>query len=688
MVKSSLEKTQTKLKDFTLEELTKATKKLKNNKASGPDGIPAEMLKNSPESLLTLILNLMNKIKKTSYYPEEWASGITSLIPKGGDEEDPNNYRPITVANVLSKILAIMINERIAKQLEEEQTINPVQIGFKKKARPADHLFVLKNCMDSYLSKGKKIYACFVDFQKAYDNVWRMGMYYKLLKYGICSDTVKLIKNMYDKTTQMLKVNNQITEPFKTYKGVRQGCVLSPRLFNLFMNDLPDIFGKKCNPIKLGRTSLPCLMYADDIVLLSETKEGLQECLNRLDEYTTRWGMTLNKGKTKIMIFQNCGRTPSMKFTFKGEELEQVKKYKYLGTMMTNTGNFGLNDKYLKNKGLRARYVITKSIGQNCKPSMAMRLFNKMVEPILLYNCEITQAFFPVLWNQEKFNNKIWDRSLELDKVTYGFLRQILGISKKTTNMGILSETGRHPICTKIFIQMIKYWTRLFTTESNLLQEAHLECIERFKEGKTSWLKIIVYLLQYTEMVDLIDSKDMEQKKKTLDKTFRERILKRYENQWNEDTQKGHEGKLRFYFEHKKIFRFEGYLDAVPLEDRRAITKFRLSCHRLPIEVLRYTKKKKVEKEERLCEICPQGEIGDEWHYLLSCNNIQMDKARREFITTIKNIVPQCTKMDTKQIITYCMNMGDHNIQLPTAIYIKVLLDKYHQEENTEKTSR
>ena len=66
-----------------------------------------------------------------------------------------------------------------------------------------------------------------------------------LLKYGINSETVRLIKNMYDKTTQILKVNNQITEPFKTYKGVRQGCMLSPRLFNLFMNDLPDIFGKK-----------------------------------------------------------------------------------------------------------------------------------------------------------------------------------------------------------------------------------------------------------------------------------------------------------------------------------------------------------------------------------------------------------------------------------------------------------
>ena len=105
----------------------------------------------------------------------------------------------------------------------------------------------------------KPLFACFVDFQKAYDSVWRMGLYYKLLKNGVDVNIVRLVKNMYDKTSQTLKINGKVTAPFRTYKGVRQGCILSPRLFNMFINDLPEIFDQTCDPVKLGNIDLQCL---------------------------------------------------------------------------------------------------------------------------------------------------------------------------------------------------------------------------------------------------------------------------------------------------------------------------------------------------------------------------------------------------------------------------------------------
>ena len=349
------------LNDFTREEMEKAINRLRNNKATGPDKILGEMIKNSPEPLKQVLLKIFNKIKSTCEYPEEWAKGITSLILK--DDEDPNNYRAITVASALSKILAIMINERINDKVTTEGIIGPQQIGFRKGARTADHLFILKNCIDNYVNRGKKMYACFIDFQKAYDNVWRTGMYYKLIKYGVDIDTIKLIKNMYDKTSQIMRINNKVTAPFKTTRGVRQGCVLSPLLFNLFINDLPDIFDDTCKPVKIGNSRINCLMYADDIVLMSENIEGLQKCIEQLEKYTEMWDMSLNKKNTKIVVFQGHGRQAKINIKFKGEYLDQADKYKYLGTIISNTGSFKKNNSYIKAKALRARYMITKNIG-------------------------------------------------------------------------------------------------------------------------------------------------------------------------------------------------------------------------------------------------------------------------------------------------------------------------------------
>ena len=302
---------------FSMEELKPAVKKLKNNKA-GPDAILAEMLKESPEEILNIILSLINKIVVSCKYPARWAEGITSLLLKEGDEDDPNNYRAITVASAISKVLALMIEKRLEEHIEKNKVRTHLQIGFEKKTRPADHIFVLRNLIDSYLVHGKPLFACFVDFQKAYDSVWRMGMYYELLKSGIDKNIIKLIKNMYDKTSLRLKMNGQVTPPFKTYKGVRQGCILSPRLFNMFINDLPEIFDQHCDPVKLGNIHLQCLMYADDIVILSESQKGLQTCMTKLEHFADKWEMKLNKKKTEIISFQKQSKMPKINITFQG----------------------------------------------------------------------------------------------------------------------------------------------------------------------------------------------------------------------------------------------------------------------------------------------------------------------------------------------------------------------------------
>ena len=151
-------------------------------------------------------------------------------------------------------------------------------------------------------------------------------------------------------------------------------------------------------------------MYADDLVILSESSEGLQSCLNRLHEYTEKWELKLNLSKTKIMIFQGGGRRKKEYFAFGNQIVQHTDQYKYLGTIMTKTGNFKLNEINLKKKGLRASYIISKNIGSFSKPSTSIRIFEKIIEPILMYNSEITGACIPSTWNYTKFIKNVGNR--------------------------------------------------------------------------------------------------------------------------------------------------------------------------------------------------------------------------------------------------------------------------------------
>ena len=123
------------------------------------------------------------------------------------------------------------------------------------------------------------------------------------MKYDITGPVYDVIKSMFNRTSYRVNINDQISPSFQGNSGVKQGCVISPLLSNIFQNDMHDIFGKAdCEPIHLGDFILNSLSWADDLVLISRSKMGLQKCLNNLKIYCNKWGLEVNTEKTKTMV--------------------------------------------------------------------------------------------------------------------------------------------------------------------------------------------------------------------------------------------------------------------------------------------------------------------------------------------------------------------------------------------------
>ena len=168
---------------FTIKELTDTIKNLKNNKSPGYDGIYGEFLKLYDDRILNLILHYMNLVLSKNTITSNWCLDIISPIHKEGIKSNPDNYRGISLINILLKILCTMMNNRLNEYCQENNIINEGQIGFKKGSRTSDHILTLRTIINKYVyDKNEKIYACFVDFRKAFDTVCHKYLYQKLKK--------------------------------------------------------------------------------------------------------------------------------------------------------------------------------------------------------------------------------------------------------------------------------------------------------------------------------------------------------------------------------------------------------------------------------------------------------------------------------------------------------------------------
>ena len=274
--------------------------------------------------------------------------------------------------SVIGKLFTNILNTRVNDWAETYHVDVGAQAGFRKGMRTLDNIFVLHSLITHCLNNNKKLYSAFIDFRKAFDFVVRDVLWFKLIESGIRGKILNIIQSMYKSIKSRVKFNNNLSCEFVSHIGVRQGECLSPFLFSMYIIDLEkELIQKGAEGIDIGMLKLHLLLYADDIVIFSNTSEGLQKGLDIQSDYCQKWKLTVNIDKTKVMIFQKGGILPrNLSFTFQGNVIEIVNKFVYLGISFSTGGSFTETHKTLSGQALTAIFKLNQYLYKGGVPNL------------------------------------------------------------------------------------------------------------------------------------------------------------------------------------------------------------------------------------------------------------------------------------------------------------------------------
>ena len=598
-----------------IEELNNAIKNLKNGKAAGPDDILNEFITNTTLDGKLCILALFNSVLSLEYFPSCWAVGSIVPIHKSGDENIANNYRGITLLSCLGKLFTRILNDRLNMWAEESGVLSEAQFGFRKGRGTADCLFTLHGLIEILLGQGKKLFCAFIDYEKAYDYLDRAAVWAKLMKAGVSSKCIRIFKDMYSKMKLRVR-GEELNGDFYSNLGLLQGESTSPILFSLFVNDMERTMTDQSVGISIQGILIKILMFADDMAILSETKEGLQRGLESLENYCRKWGIKVNAAKTKVIVFKKGGGTVGTDlWYFKGKTLETVSAFKYLGYWVSKSGSFALGTQEIVNSARRALFVLKKQFAKNPEmpPSMQLYLFRSVVLPILTYGCEV--------WGLCKAD--------PIERFHLSFLKSVLNVKTSTPTCFVYGELGIFPLIIERKIRVIKYWLKIIRREREELDNVfarkiyeELMHLSEMKPNVVTWVTLVKDLLNKCGMGNYWFEQFVGDERYFI-AVFKERLQDIFLQEWYGELSQTSD--LRLYKHIKISFKYESYLNECSRALRVAATKVRLSSHTFCIETGRWAREKQ-DPAERKCTLC--NIIEDEYHCLVECPRFAKERKK------------------------------------------------------------
>uniref|UniRef100_A0A670HYS7 Reverse transcriptase domain-containing protein n=1 Tax=Podarcis muralis TaxID=64176 RepID=A0A670HYS7_PODMU len=433
----------------TVEEVHTLIGNLKSGKAPGKDFIPAELITSNQHWWAPLLAALFTVVNNSGKVPYSWKHAIVVPIFKRGHPNVPSNYRPISLLSIIGKLYAHFLSSKLTTFLNEHNILSEAQAAFRENHSTTDHCLMLSFLAEKYTRHLQgKLFVAFMDLKSAFDSIPRSQLWSKLSLILQDKRLLFLIKALYNGTKLQVRCGRQgqLSNSIEMTRGVRQGCILAPTLFCLFLNDLEENLMDPDGHIpKIGMRRTPLLLYADDAAIISRSRPGLNYLLRKFSDYCSGNGLSINYEKSKILVFER--RFSQSKWVLDGHNLEQVKYFSYLGLTFHHTGSWkhhwqtSLQKAEITKLAIH-RFFFTK--GGKYVPA-ALRVFNAKPVSQLLYAANV--------WHNGDLP--------KLDGFQAKFIRSLLQVPNCVPNSVLLLEAGECPISARAWWAALRHWLRI-----------------------------------------------------------------------------------------------------------------------------------------------------------------------------------------------------------------------------------
>lgn len=304
-------------------------RELRRGRAAGPDGLCAEHLQFSHPILCVLLSFLVRLMLFYSYVPDAFGVGMIIPLLKGDncDSTVADNYRAITISPCISKVFEMCLHDGFCQWLDTDE----LQFGFKKGKGCRDAIFTLRGIVNNIHNNGSTAVICALDVSKAFDKMNHCASYLKLMARDIPKCFLDVIINWYSKCFAYVRWGSFVSNQFQIWSGVRQGGVLSPCLFAVFIDSIISKLRAAGHGAYIGKFDFDCLLYADDILMVSHSITAMQTMLNICSLEAEHLDFTFNTAKSVALRTGPRYRHACAQLSLSGTKITYVDQFKYLG---------------------------------------------------------------------------------------------------------------------------------------------------------------------------------------------------------------------------------------------------------------------------------------------------------------------------------------------------------------------